>query len=106
MKKIIFTGFIAVSVLSSCGPSKEDYKEAAKKMCECTQEKNAESPELQALNIDLTEANYALCALDMAEKKDVNPMSKDFADAIAKNCPDLKKAHANYVKMAKRLAKE
>jgi hypothetical protein len=68
-------------------------------------EKNVENEELKALNIDMTDANYAVCALEMAEKKGVNPVAKEFADAIANNCPDLKEAHAKYVKTAKKMAK-
>ena len=106
MKKVFFTGVVAILGLSSCGPSKEDYRQASNKMCECMKAKNVESEELKALNIDMTDANYAVCALEMAETKDVNPVSKEFADAIAENCPDLKEAHANYVKMAKKMTKK
>ncbi len=106
MKKVFFTGVVVISVLASCGPSKEDYRQASNKMCECMKKKDVESEELKALNIDMTDANYAVCALEMAEKKDINPVSKEFADAIAENCPDLKEAHANYVKMAKQLTKK
>ena len=35
MKKVFFTGLVAISVLSACGPSKEDYRQASNKMCEC-----------------------------------------------------------------------
>ena len=105
MKKGFFTVLAACVVLTSCGPSKEDYSQAADEMCACMQKKSVESEELKALNIDMTDANYSVCALEMAKKKDVDPVSKDFADAIAEKCPDLKDAHANYVKSAKKVSK-
>jgi hypothetical protein len=105
MKKVFFTSVVVLSVLVSCGPSKEDYKQSALEMCDCMKEKNVENEELKALNIDMTDANYAVCALEMAEKKGVNPVAKEFADAIANNCPDLSEAHAKYVKTAKKMAK-
>jgi hypothetical protein len=106
MKKGFFTVIAACAVLSSCGPSKDDYNKAAKKMCDCMQKKNVENEELKALNIDLTDANFAVCALEMAEKNGINPVSDDFGAAIAEKCPDLKEAHANYVKTAKKLTQK
>jgi hypothetical protein len=106
MKKGFFTVLAACTVLTSCGPSKDDYNQAADKMCECMQKKNVENEELKALNIDLTDANYAVCALEMAEKNGVNPVSDDFGTAISEKCPDLKEAHANYVKTAKKVAQK
>lgn len=106
MKKGFFTISAAFLVLTSCGPSQEDYNEAADKMCDCMQKKSVENEELKALNIDMTEANYAVCALEMAEKNGVNPVAKEFGAAIADKCPDLKEAHANYVKTAKALTKK
>ena len=58
MKKVFFTSVVVLSVLVSCGPSKEDYKQSALEMCDCMKEKNVENEELKALNIDMTDANY------------------------------------------------
>ncbi len=105
MKSGFFTVLALVALVTSCGPSTEDYKQSALEMCDCMQKKNVENEELKALNIDMTDANYAVCALEMAEKKGVNPVATEFGAAIAENCPDLKEAHAKYVKMAKKMAK-
>lgn len=98
MKKNLLIA-IAVTGLLSCGggPSKEEIKKGADKICNCITEKTAERGET---NDNLSEAmmdmDYALCGLDVA-MDGIDASTAEFSAAVAESCPEYKEAHARYV---------
>jgi hypothetical protein len=106
MKILILTFAAAGVLLMSCGgPGKAEYDTAAEKICDCMGKKTAENEAAAAsdtlgLNIDMTDLDYALCALEVVGE--VDPSDDQMVCSIAEKCPDLKETHANYVKTAKK----
>ena len=92
MKKGILVVAGAVMFLSSCGSA--DYTQAAKVMCECMAEKQAEDGETM---IDYSELNYASCAIDVMLETRTDINNKDFGKVLEEECSDLKALHDNYV---------
>lgn len=106
MKTTLLTFASAAFLLMSCGggPDTAAYDAAAGKICDCMSKKNEEAAKAAesdtlGLNLDMTDLNYALCALDVAFE--VDPFDEQMGKSIESKCPDLKEAHANYVKSAK-----
>ncbi len=100
--KRTFLALAAVAlVAASCGgPGKAEYDEAAQSICDCMSKKTAENEaDTSGLNIDMTDLDFSLCALDVATK--VDPFSEEMGKAIEEKCPDLKSAHDTYVKNSK-----
>ncbi len=106
MKISILTFAVAGMLLMSCGgPGKAEYDAAAQKICDCMSKKAAENEAAAAadtlgFNIDMTDLDYSLCALEVVTE--VDPSDDQMAGSIAEKCPDLKETHANYVKTAKK----
>lgn len=106
MKISILTFAAAGMLLMSCGGTgKAEYDAAAQKICDCMSKKAAENEAAAAadtlgFNIDMTDLDYSLCALEVVTE--VDPSDDQMAGSIAEKCPDLKETHANYVKTAKK----
>ena len=85
-------------IFASCGgPDKAAYADAANTICTCMEEKTAQqAAEESEFSIDMTDLNFALCALDVATK--VDPFTDDMGTAINEKCPQWKKAHEEYQK--------
>jgi hypothetical protein len=98
MKKTIMFLGAAAFILASCGgPDKAAYADAANTICNCMEEKTAQqAAEESEFSIDMTDLNFALCALDVATK--VDPFTDDMGAAINEKCPQWKKAHEEYQK--------
>lgn len=105
MKISLLTLAAAGLLLMSCGgPGKAEYDTAAQKICDCMSKKTAENEAAAAsdtlgLKIDMTDLDYAICALEVVGE--VDPSDEQMAGSIAEKCPDLKETHANYVKTSK-----
>jgi hypothetical protein len=106
MKKgILFIG-LAVFAMTSCGgPDNAEFEKAAGKICDCMKkadEKRAaeKAADTLGLNIDMTDLDYSLCALEVAF--DVDPFDAKMTEAIGNKCPDLKETHKKYVDGAKK----
>ena len=98
MKRTLILRGAAAFVFTSCGgPDKAAYAEAADSICKCMEQKTAEEAAQEGdLQLDLTDLNFALCALDVATK--VDPFTDDMGVAINEKCPKWKKAHEAYQK--------
>ena len=91
---------IALVVASCGGPGKAEYDTAAQKICDCMSKKAAENAaDTSGLNIDMTDLDFSLCALDVATE--VDPFDDQMGKSIEEKCPDLKPVHDNYVKSSK-----
>lgn len=105
MKRNLIAFATLALVLASCGgPGKAEFDTAAQKICDCMSEKakeNAAAAESDTLglNIDMTDLDFSLCALDVAT--DVDPFDDQMGKSIEEKCPDLKPVHDNYVKSSK-----
>lgn len=98
MKKKFFAVAALALVVASCGgPDKAAYDTAAQTVCDCMAEKNAENEANDSgLNIDMTDLDYSLCALDVV--LDVDIKDEQMAKSIEEKCSDLADTHAEYVK--------
>lgn len=95
--------FLAVGVialLASCGgPDKAAYDAAAEKICDCMSKKDAEAEaDDSEFSIDMTDVDYALCALEVVTE--VDPTAPEMGTAIDEKCPDLSETHKNYINSA------
>ncbi len=104
--KTTLLSFAAVGfLLMSCGgPGKAEFDTAAEKICDCMSKKAAENEAAAAadtlgLNIDMTDLDYSLCALDVA--LDVDPFDEQMGKSIDEKCPDLSETHKKYVESSK-----
>lgn len=98
MKKVILSLGASVLLLASCGTDTAKYDAAADKICSCMETKTAEqAAEESEFSIDMTDLNFALCALDVAT--DVDPFADEMGTAIEKKCSQWKKAHEEYQKV-------
>lgn len=99
-RKILAVAAVAL-VLASCGgPGKAEYDTAAQKICDCMSEKSAQAAaDTSGLNIDMTDLDFSLCALDVATE--VDPFDEQMGKSIEEKCPDLKPVHDTYVKNSK-----
>ncbi|MES2799512.1 MAG: hypothetical protein V4638_05815 [Bacteroidota bacterium] len=102
MKKFTFALAAATTLLlASCAGSEDKkFDTAAKKICDCMSKKTADAAKEAAgdtlgFNIDMTDLNYSLCALDIVMEAD--PFDPKMGVAIGKVCPDLKETHKKYV---------
>ncbi len=106
MKKGVLLVGLAVFALTSCGgPDNAEFEKAAGKICDCMKKNNEKRAAEKAadtlgLNIDMTDLDYSLCALEVA--LDVDPFDAKMGEAIGSKCPDLKATHDKYVKDAKK----
>ncbi|MEN9303763.1 MAG: hypothetical protein RL264_2192 [Bacteroidota bacterium] len=106
MKKSLFVLGLATIVLSSCGgEDNSQYEKAAEKICSCMTKANEKREAEKAadtlgFNLDLTDLDYALCALDVATE--VDPFDDKMAEAIKTKCPDLSETHKKYVAAGKK----
>ncbi|MFN5149378.1 MAG: hypothetical protein ACK46O_00815 [Flavobacteriia bacterium] len=103
-RKFIALALLAVVVASCGGPGKEEYDAAAQKICDCMAEKSKENAAAAAadtlgLNIDMTDLDFSLCALDAAT--DVDPFNDQMGKSIEEKCPDLKTVHDKYIEKSK-----
>lgn len=99
-RKILAVAAIALLVASCGGPGKAEYDSAAQKICDCMSVKTAEAAaDTSGLNIDMTDLDFSLCALDVAT--DVDPFNEQMGKSIEEKCPELKPVHDNYVKSSK-----
>lgn len=99
-RKILAVAAIALLVASCGGPSKAEYDTAAQTICDCMSAKTAEAAaDTSGLNIDMTDLDFSLCALDVAT--DVDPFNEQMGKSIQEKCPELKPVHDNYVKSSK-----
>lgn len=99
-RKILAVAAVALLVASCGGPGKAEFDTAAQKICDCMSAKTAEAEaDTLGLNIDMTELDFSLCALDVAT--DVDPFDEQMGKSIEEKCPDLKPVHDNYVKSSK-----
>ncbi|TNF46675.1 MAG: hypothetical protein EP305_10350 [Bacteroidetes bacterium] len=103
MKTKILTLAALGIILTSCGgPGKAEYDTAAQKICDCMSKKTAENEAAAAesdFNIDMTDLDYSLCALEVAG--DVDPFDDQMGKSIAEKCPDLNETHKKYVEGSK-----
>lgn len=99
MKRTILTLGAAALIFASCGgPDLAAFDSAADNICSCMDTKTAEqAAEENEFSIDMTDLNFALCALDVAT--DVDPFADEMGAAIEKKCPQWKKAHEEYQKV-------
>ncbi len=96
-KKFLVLGALGLMLASCGGPGKAEYDAAAQKMCDCMAEKSAENAaEESGLDIDMTDLDYSLCALDAV--MDVNIKDDQMTASIEEKCPDLKETHVEYIK--------
>lgn len=103
MKKNLLLAIAATGFMYSCGggPSKEELKKAADKICDCMATKTAERGEVnEALVESTTNMDYALCGLDLAFSG-IDASTDEFTAAVAEHCPDLKDAQVAYAKTLK-----
>lgn len=99
-RKILAVAAIALLVASCGGPGKAEYDSAAQKICDCMSAKTAEAAaDTSGLNIDMTDLDFSLCALDVATE--VDPFNEQMGKSIEEKCPELKPVHDNYVKSSK-----
>ncbi len=98
MKKTILAfGVLALTLASCGGPSQAEFDKAAQTVCDCMAEKSAEEEANPSeFDIDMSDLDYALCALDVV--LDVDITDEKMATAIDSKCPDLAETHADYVK--------
>jgi hypothetical protein len=106
MKTTLLTFASAAFLLMSCsgGPDQAEFDTAAGKICDCMSKKNEEAAKAAesdtlGFNVDMTDLNYSLCALEVAF--DVDPFDEKMGTSIETKCPDLKDVHAEYVKSSK-----
>jgi len=96
-RTILAVGVLALTLASCGGPGKAEFDKAATTLCDCMAEKNANNEaDDSGMDIDMTDLDYSLCALDVVF--DVDIQDAQMATSIAEKCPDLKETHAEYVK--------
>ena len=96
-KRFLAIGIVALTLASCGGPSAADYDKAAQTVCDCMAEKSAEDAgDDSGLDIDMTDLDYALCALDVV--LDVDIKDDQMATSLEAKCSDLTETHAEYVK--------
>lgn len=103
-RKFLALAALALVVASCGGPGKAEYDTAAQKICDCMADKAKENAAAAAsdtlgLNIDMTDLDFSLCALDVATE--VDPFDEQMGKSIEEKCADLKPVHDNYVKSSK-----
>lgn len=105
MKRLTFVALACSTLLlTSCGGGNDaGFDKAAKKICDCMAKKQEQADKEAAsdtlgLQLDMTDLNYSLCALDIVTEAD--PFDPKMGEAIEKNCADLKEVHERYVKGA------
>jgi len=99
-KNFLAVAAIALIVASCGGPGKAEFDTAAQKICDCMSKKTAENEaDTSGLNIDMTDLDFSLCALDVAT--DVDPFDEQMGKSIEEKCPDLKPVYDTYVKNSK-----
>ena len=103
---------IAIAALSilivSCGPSKEDYDNAAKELCDCSS--NIEDyKDLIGLPAEIggmteqsaKETQYGVCIKKVEDNEGVDFKSDEMMASIKDKCPDLESVHKEYVESSK-----
>lgn len=97
-KKFLAIGVVALTLVSCGGPGVAEYDTAAQTVCDCMAEKSAEAAAADdsGLDIDMTDLDYALCALDIVLDVDIN--DEQMAKSLESKCPDLADTHAEYIK--------
>ncbi len=96
-KKFLAIGVLALTLASCGGPSQAEFDVAAQTVCDCMAEKTAEDEANPSeFDIDMSDLDYALCALDVVF--DVDITDEKMATAIDSKCADLSETHAEYVK--------
>ena len=96
-KKFLAIGVLALTLASCGGPSQAEFDKAAQTVCDCMAEKTAEDEANPSeFDIDMSDLDYALCALDVV--LDVDITDEKMATAIESKCSDLSDVHAEYVK--------
>jgi len=96
-KKFLAIGVLAFTLASCGGPSKAEFDKAATTVCDCMAEKSAEAEANPSeFDIDMSDLDYALCALDVV--LDVDVTDEQMATSIGEICPDLAETHAEYAK--------
>ncbi len=96
-RKMLGIAFAGLLLASCGGPDKAAYDQAATKICDCMSKKQADEDNSESgIEIDMTDLNYSLCALEVVG--DVDPFDKQMGESIADKCPDLKEVHEKYVK--------
>jgi len=102
IKKFLAVCVIAVAMTSCGGPSPAEYDQAAKNICDCMEEKDAEAAAEPAddsgFNLDMSDLNYGLCALDAVIEVRVDMSNEQMQKSMESTCPDLAEAHAEYAK--------
>ena len=78
----------------------EREEELAKKQREREKREAEKAADTLGFNLDLTDLDYALCALDVATE--VDPFDDKMAEAIKTKCPDLSETHKKYVAAGKK----
>lgn len=82
-------------LLTSCGPTSEDYKQAASDTCFCIEESVKRNDELgENKSMDLI---YAFCTLEAEKKYDLTIQNEQFESALEESCPVLLKIHFKLV---------
>lgn len=101
-KKFIAVGVIALALASCGGPSQEEYDKAAQVICDCMAEKDAEAEAAPAddsgFDIDMSDLDYSLCALDAVLEVRVDMADEQMVKSMESVCPDLAENHKAYAK--------
>ena len=97
IKNFLAIGVVAFTLVSCGGPDKAEFDKAAQTVCDCMADKSvADEEDDLGLDIDMTDLDYALCALDVV--LDVDVTDDQMGASIGEICPDLSDTHAEYVK--------
>ena len=101
-KKFLAVGVIALALASCGGPGAEEYDKAAQVICDCMAEKDAEAAAAPAddsgFDLDMSELDYSLCALDAVLEVRVDMSNEQMQTSMESTCPDLAEQHAEYSK--------
>ena len=101
-KKFLAVGVIALALASCGGPSAAEYDKAATIICDCMAEKDAEAAAEPAddsgFDLDMSDLDYSLCALDAVLEVRVDMSDEQMQKSMESTCPDLAEAHAEYAK--------
>ncbi|MGB1040916.1 MAG: hypothetical protein ACPGVD_08590 [Flavobacteriales bacterium] len=104
MKKTLLIAIATAGLLYSCGggPSAEELKAGAEKMCSCMADKSAENAEMSEDMVDKkVSMDYTTCSLGVVGMG-IDPTSEDFTKAIDANCAELSAQQAAYVSTMKK----
>ena len=102
MKKNLILAIAAAGLLScGGGPTPEELKAGADKICNCMTEKTAERGETNESLMDaMMDMDYALCGLDLAIDG-IDASTEEFKTAVNETCPQYKEVHDRYVESLK-----